>query len=129
MKIKMRYSYEEYKTKAVNALRKTVNYCRKHPYSVVNIGVLLFFLATLFLGGDSLFVEHRYQHRIDELEEQLKLAQEKYRTDSIQLSWTLVDKIELEHVARARFNFKKPEEVIFLIEDSAHIAPSQSIDK
>lgn len=101
------------------------DYARRHPFKViVGIGVLLI-LYSLLLGDNNLFIRQKYAQRVKTLERRLSQAEQKFRKDSVQLNWNLVDKTELEHVARTKFNFKKPEEVVFFLVDSTTLKPAE----
>ncbi len=98
-------------------------YSREHPSRVIiGIGVVLI-LYSLLLGDNSLFVHRKYARRVSQLEKQLSQSKQKFRRDSVQLNWNLVDRDELEHIARTKFNFKKPEEVVFILVDSSTLQP------
>lgn len=100
-------------------------YSRRHPSKVIiGIGFLLVFYSFL-LGDNNMFVRQKYARRVRNLERQLSQAELKFRKDSTQLNWNLVDKTELEHVARTKFNFKKPKEVVFFLVDSTSVTATE----
>lgn len=90
----------------------------KNKFSLIQwlvIAFLIFYLA--LFGNDSLIDRFKYNHRISQLNSEIKYYEKTKYNDSIKLEGLNVDKKEIEKFGREVYLMKKSDEDLFIIRD------------
>ncbi len=95
--------------------KKGKDFYKKTPLKAIVFIGLFFLSLSVLLGEYNVFSIISRQSRIAHLQNEYKIARRHFIQDSLELSVVRNDTYQLEHIARERYGFKQPEEVIFRI--------------
>lgn len=90
-------------------------FIRRHKYWVT---IILFAVIIIFLDDNSLIIRWKQQYQIRSLEKEIEKYQKEFDESTLMLKKLTDDPEAIEKIAREKYFMKKPNEDIYVFEDS-----------